>query len=108
MDKFSPSAALAKVGSNLDFLKDWTKDNEEVFSECMRALAEENPAKFADLFLRAQAMIMDPKDPKPKANININVKSDMDGLKALSSTIDPARFLETSKSKTEYAPYEEV
>lgn len=108
MAVMNPNATLTKLGSNLEFLKDWTASNEQVFAGAMQCLAEENPAKFAELYLRAQTMIMEPKDNKPKTNINISVKGDMDTLKTLAGTVDPARKIESPSQKTEFTKYEEL
>lgn len=104
--RIQPDAVLTKVGSNLDFLKNWTRDNEGTFSRVMEQLADENPVKFAEIFVRVQTITAPPKETK--TDINIKVDTDFQKLQALAGTIDTAHRLEKGNEKTEFTNYEEL
>lgn len=111
MAVYNPDTALAKLGSNLTFLKGWSTDNEQTFVEVMDCLREEKPEKWADIFLRVQDKLdhaEEVKTSKSKSNTNININMDFSKLQALAGTVDPNHRIEESKSATTYAPFEEV
>ena len=106
MAVINTDSTLAKVGSNLAFLRDWSTSNEETFVQVMNCLAEEKPDRWAELFLRVQDKIAAPKEQSPKVNLHIN--ADMQKLQALATTIDPKNRIEPENQKSEYANFEEL
>lgn len=91
---------LAKVIER-EFIDNWLDDNEQNFVEAMNLVKESNPAKFADLYLKAKQMRT---ARESNVNININRQRDYDDLEALMRSRQPQQL----ENKPDYTPYIEM
>ena len=84
------------VGKNFRFMRAWAEQNEEEFSSVMTALAEENHAKYADIYVKVMQMLA--TQSRMPSHIQVN--------HTLGES-DKERLAELSREK-EKADYEEI
>lgn len=81
------------VGKNFKFISKWADQNEKEFTKVMKALAKENPSKYADVYTKVlQVLLQQAKIPNK------------DDLKKSLSDLDKLRNL----TRNDYVEVEEV
>lgn len=85
------------VGRNFKFLSCWADQNETQFEQVMRTLAEQMPAKYADVYVKVlQILSVQAKAPS-KVKVEVH-----DG------DLDKLRNLSKQREKNKFDDYEEV
>lgn len=98
----------SKASENLAFLRSWANANEDTFTRCMDILAEEDPKRFAEIYVKVKSLTQ-PKETNTNVNVSIeNKNSAIEKLATLASVTDSMHRIEAPGRRTRYAEYQEI
>lgn len=108
-NEITPKDANALLSANsrgMQKLKTWVESNTDTFSAVMEKLADEAPAKYADIYLRALQISSSASQQKTPPGNTLNVQ--INKLDTLSDVTDTSWRKNKSKHKIQDTPYEEI